>query len=234
MVIKKLQTLGLLQNSIKRNTNIPSLKDPLLKNFSVPSVKYYGDSPFVLVDPESNSNGSFTYSSDNISVATISEKTVTIKGPGTTIIKATQQATNDYISKSIEASLVILEPIKLTLIYIINDEEEIQFYDTSEYPNDAQLIRIALDNDNKNDDYILTISNEEYNGVKIEYNGVKKIEFKSDKYIEDVLEVNVKYDEKFKSFVITENNTEFKSKFTLETYTLFIKSIVVEELESLL
>jgi len=224
MIIKKPQTLGLLQISIKRSTNIPSLKDPLLKNFSVPSVKYYGDSPFVLVDPESNSNGSFTYSSDNISVATISEKTVTIKGPGTTIIKATQQATNDYMSKSIEASLVILKPIKLTLIYIINDEEESQLYDTSEYPNDAELIRIRLDNDdNDDDDYILTINNEEYNGVK-------KIEFKSGKNIEDVLEVNVKYDEKLKSFVITENNTEFKSKFTLETYTLFIKPIVVEVL----
>jgi len=79
---------------------------PTLSNFSVPT-KTFGNSPFTITQPTSNSSGSFSYSSSNTSVATISGNTITIVGAGTTTITATQAATTNYTSGTITASFVV-------------------------------------------------------------------------------------------------------------------------------
>lgn len=79
---------------------------PTLSNFTVPG-KYPGDAPFTLIKPNSNSAGTFTYTSSNTAVATISGTTVTIKAKGQTTIIATQAANGNYTAGSISAVLTV-------------------------------------------------------------------------------------------------------------------------------
>jgi hypothetical protein len=82
---------------------------PTLGAFSVPS-KVLGQPAFSLTPPTSNSAGSFTYSSSNTSVATISGSTVTLTGSGSTTITATQSSSGIYGSASVAATLVVTMP----------------------------------------------------------------------------------------------------------------------------
>ncbi len=75
---------------------------PLLTNFVVPA-RAVGDASFSLVAPTSNSDGAFTYTSSDLSVATIEENVVTIVGSGTSTITATQASTNNFLSGSTTA-----------------------------------------------------------------------------------------------------------------------------------
>jgi surface protein len=78
-----------------------------LDTFTIPA-KDLGTSPFTLTPPTStNSSGAFTFTSSQEDVATIAGNTITIVGAGTTVIRATQAATTNYISKYIEASFVV-------------------------------------------------------------------------------------------------------------------------------
>jgi uncharacterized protein YjdB len=79
---------------------------PTLSNFNI-APKFFGDAPFTLTAPTSNSNGSFTYSSSNTAVATVSGNTVTIVGIGSSIITATQAASGSFGSGSIAATLSV-------------------------------------------------------------------------------------------------------------------------------
>lgn len=79
---------------------------PTLSNFTVPA-KVMGDAPFTLTAPTSNSAGTFTYTSGNTNVATISGNTVTIVGAGSAIITATQAADGSYAEGAITATLVV-------------------------------------------------------------------------------------------------------------------------------
>jgi gliding motility-associated-like protein len=79
---------------------------PTMSNFANLS-KYVGDVPFTLTAPTSNSAGTFTYTSSNASVATISGSNVTITGPGTTTITATQAANGLYTEGTITATLTV-------------------------------------------------------------------------------------------------------------------------------
>jgi hypothetical protein len=72
-------------------------KIPTITGFTIPT-KTYGDSPFTITQPSSDSTGSFIYSSNNADVATISGNRITITGAGTAIITATQAATPYYTS----------------------------------------------------------------------------------------------------------------------------------------
>jgi hypothetical protein len=85
---------------------------PTITNFSVPS-KVYGDPSFTIIDPSSNSDSSFNYTSSNTSVATISGKTITIGSPGNSIITATQAATLNYTSGSTDASFQVTKATPL-------------------------------------------------------------------------------------------------------------------------
>lgn len=82
---------------------------PTITGFTVPA-KIVGDAPFVLTAPTSNSSGAFTYSSDNMGVATISGNTVTIVGAGTANITANQAAASPYIAGSTSALLTVTSP----------------------------------------------------------------------------------------------------------------------------
>ncbi|MFP5040654.1 T9SS type A sorting domain-containing protein [Parasediminibacterium sp. JCM 36343] len=83
-----------------------SSNTPTITGFTVPAKKV-GDLPFTLTDPTSNSTGAFSYTSSNTSVATISGKTVTIVGGGTSIITATQAAAGSYVTGNVSATLVV-------------------------------------------------------------------------------------------------------------------------------
>jgi hypothetical protein len=79
---------------------------PTITNFSIPT-KTYGDSPFSIVDPSSNSTGAFTYTSSNNLVADVSGNTITIIGTGTSVINAIQAATTNYSSGDASANFVV-------------------------------------------------------------------------------------------------------------------------------
>jgi hypothetical protein len=70
------------------------------------SPQTFSDSSFTLTDPSSNGIGSFTYTSSNTNVATISGKTVTIVGAGETKITA-NYTSNNYQDASVDASFVV-------------------------------------------------------------------------------------------------------------------------------
>lgn len=79
---------------------------PTIGTFTVPS-QTYGASSFTLTAPTSNSSGTFSYSSSNTSVASISGNTVTIVGVGTSTITANQAANGAYTSGSTTATLTV-------------------------------------------------------------------------------------------------------------------------------
>ena len=81
-------------------------KIPTLSNFTVPP-KNFGDAPFTLSAPTSNSSGAFTYTSSDESVATISGSTVTIVGTGSSMITATQSSTSNYSPGTVYATLTV-------------------------------------------------------------------------------------------------------------------------------
>jgi hypothetical protein len=69
--------------------------------------KTMGDSAFTITPPTSDSPGSFSYTSSNTAVATISGNTVTIVSAGTSTLTATQAATGKWGSGSISALLTV-------------------------------------------------------------------------------------------------------------------------------
>ena len=86
---------------------VVSLTQPtILSSFSVPA-KTFGDASFSIVPPTTNGNGTFTYTSSDISVATIVGNTVTIVGAGSSTITATQSATAAFTSATITAPLTV-------------------------------------------------------------------------------------------------------------------------------
>ncbi len=78
----------------------------VIGEFTISSKTYGTDTSFNLVDPSSNSPAVFTYTSSNAQVATISGRTVTIVGPGTSIITASQ-ASGNYSSADVSGSLIV-------------------------------------------------------------------------------------------------------------------------------
>jgi len=81
---------------------------PSLSGFSI-ETKTYGDSPFTITSPVTNSDGSFSYISSDTSIATISGDTITIVGAGSLTIVAVQQSTATYTSGIITATFVVNE-----------------------------------------------------------------------------------------------------------------------------
>ncbi len=69
--------------------------------------KTQGEPAFDLPMPTSNSNGAFTFTSSNTSVATVSGHTVTIVGSGIATLTATQAATANYTAGSATATLTV-------------------------------------------------------------------------------------------------------------------------------
>jgi gliding motility-associated-like protein len=69
--------------------------------------KTFGNAPFIITAPTSNSTGAFSYTSSTTSVATITGSTVVINGAGSTTITATQAASANYNAGSITTLLLV-------------------------------------------------------------------------------------------------------------------------------
>ena len=80
--------------------------ETVMTNFILPD-KIFGEAPFVLTPPTSNSNGPITYTSSDHTVATIVRNVVTIVGIGSTTITATQPATANYTAGTISDALSV-------------------------------------------------------------------------------------------------------------------------------
>ena len=102
---------------------------PLITNFSI-QTKPLGNKPFKINPPTSNSPGSFSYTSSNLSVATISGNTITIVGAGSSTITATQQATANYASGTITATFVVNSSTETTPT-IITDIDQLNYVMTT-------------------------------------------------------------------------------------------------------
>ncbi len=88
------------------NMIFSSLLVPKIRNFTT-ILKNYGDAPFKINSPVSNSNGTFTFRSSNKKVATIIDDTLTIVGLGTSTITAMQEARGNYTTGNISTTLVV-------------------------------------------------------------------------------------------------------------------------------
>ena len=105
--------------SLKENVTLTvNKKEHVLSEFNS-LTKTIGDSSFRLSPPVSTSNGAFSYSSSNTEVATISGNIVNMIAGGYTIITATQSATSDYASKTINCNLIVNK--KSTVLSVFNN-----------------------------------------------------------------------------------------------------------------
>jgi hypothetical protein len=103
---------------------------PILTDFNIPT-KTYGNPPFQITQPISNSSGAFSYTSSNLSVATISENTITIVGSGTSIITATQAATANYTSGTITTTFQVNQSTPTNPTIIETGNELLYFMNTN-------------------------------------------------------------------------------------------------------
>jgi len=94
--------------STTTTTTLPPPVSPTIGRLSLPSVTF-GDPPFTVREPTSNSDGDMRFSSSNRSVATIDPSTgrVSIIGAGTTTIRVEQAATSRYLAGSVTAVLTV-------------------------------------------------------------------------------------------------------------------------------
>ena len=115
---------------------------PIITNFSIPT-KTYGETPFQITQPTSNSQGSFSYTSSNLSVATIIGDTVTIVGAGSSTIIANQQATTDYTLGTIQTIFLVIQSNPTNPVIINNRDELLHFMNTtSTYANITNYFEI--------------------------------------------------------------------------------------------
>ena len=110
-------TATITLNQLASETYGPGTKDvvvtvskvsPTLTAFSAIN-KTYGDPNFQITAPNSTGDGTFSYTSSNTSVATVNSSTgeITIAGAGSATITATQAATSNYNTQSIQATLTV-------------------------------------------------------------------------------------------------------------------------------
>ncbi|WP_443943474.1 MBG domain-containing protein [Pedobacter sp. AW1-32] len=92
--------------SADQNFNITVTGAPTIGTFANIN-KPIGTTTFTLTAPSSNSNGAFSYTSSNPAVATIFGNTVTVTGPGSTTITATQAASGYYTSGTTTSTLTV-------------------------------------------------------------------------------------------------------------------------------
>ena len=102
-----------LSNSISASLVIEQI-NPTFGNFIIPNKNYSPNGTFNIQDPPSNNSENFSYISDNINIAFITGRTVTILEAGTVNITATQKSGVNYKSRSITTPLTI-NPISPTI-----------------------------------------------------------------------------------------------------------------------
>ena len=140
-----------LAGSITATFTATNLIIPTLGTLAVPN-KVFGDAPFNLTPPTTNSGGAFTYTSSNNAVATISGSTVTIVGVGTSTITASQAATGSYATGSATATLTVNVPAAPTPTKAAEDVISIfsnaytDLVNTDFYPNWGQSTKYVQEN----------------------------------------------------------------------------------------
>jgi uncharacterized protein YjdB len=77
-----------------------------ITGFSI-SNQTYSSEPFIISEPTSNSTGSFSYSSSDSAIASVSGNTVTMLKAGDVTITATQEETDKYSTGTAQASFTI-------------------------------------------------------------------------------------------------------------------------------
>jgi hypothetical protein len=82
-----------------------------------------GDNPFALVATGGGSGNPVTFTSSNTSVATISGNILTIKGGGTSSIKASQAGNNNY-----QAAADVIQTFTALATGIIDTEQKLKVY----------------------------------------------------------------------------------------------------------
>ncbi len=115
--VKKLLILILLGlvsiTACKKTKTAPAASTaPTITGFTVtlPATTTAGTT-FYLTAPASSSKGAFTYVSGNAAILTIVGNKVTIVGPGTTTITATQAADGGFTEGSVKAQVTITTPV---------------------------------------------------------------------------------------------------------------------------
>ena len=117
-------------DDINRNTKLSVSFQTIITDFAVPT-KVFGSLPFTITAPKSNNPSSFTYTSSNVSVATISGNTVTIIAPGVTIITAKQAATSDFVSATKTAQFIVEQSSPANPVLIDSTLGALYFLNTS-------------------------------------------------------------------------------------------------------
>jgi len=83
---------------------------PTFGEFTVSATtKTYGDTPFTLTPPTTNSDGAFSFSSDNTSIISIAGTTATILAGGTVTISVTQDPSGSFTRKTVSQSITVLK-----------------------------------------------------------------------------------------------------------------------------
>ncbi len=143
--------------------NPPPQIPPIIGDLYIPE-KTFGDEPFMITDPTSNSSGAFSYTSSNTSVATIYGNTITIIGVGSSTITATQAASGNYTLGTTNASFLVKESSSSNPATIDNGYGLLYFMNTtSNYANLTNSVEIE-DNLITSTNKILTASD---NNVQI-------------------------------------------------------------------
>lgn len=112
-----------IYNSNTIRTTLTVLKDdPIIDLQDI--YKIFGEPSFTMIDPSSNSNGTFNYDIDNPSVATIFPfgNIITLTGVGTAIITAYQSETNNYNSGQATALLTVITPVINNICFIAGSQ----------------------------------------------------------------------------------------------------------------
>ena len=94
-------------------TAVPTLSNPGLSIFSIPSKTYF-TANFQIPAPTTSSSGAITYTSSNPQVATISGNVISIQGSGTSSIVASQAADTSFYSGTITTTLMVTDVNVLT------------------------------------------------------------------------------------------------------------------------
>jgi hypothetical protein len=99
--------------SCKKNNPPPKKATPEISGFNI-STKYVGDATFPIPQLSSNSNGAFTYSSSDTSVARIKGDSIQIHRAGNVTITAIQSGTAAFTDGAVTASFKVLPTVYIT------------------------------------------------------------------------------------------------------------------------
>lgn len=118
--------VGYTSKDVSFNFSIVSTK-PTLSNFSISSNTFLLNAVVQLTPPTSNSNGTFSYTSGNTAVATVSGDTLIVKKTGSSVITATQSSYLGYSTADISNSFVVTSASPTISNYAVNGTNNVTY-----------------------------------------------------------------------------------------------------------